>query len=1531
MELQMGATDSLWQHCVNTVQTLRIAMRDKNFYDPAVRSIRLQLRVAYEAFLLQDYNSAQDKQIEQSLWKLVVYAVIEEFRRRIKATIAGGEKQRELYTKVRDACLRFLNEASLFYALLVLKLQAAYGSVGFELDYADKSALDTALGSVLLPPRVATLDCRISVYRCLICLGDLARYETMIEGGQDKKDWSKAEKYYRQAVNVFPEGGNSFNQLAVLATYSEAHLPAVYYYYRSLAVAQPFQVARENLLLLFEQNRVQYEQLGGSSGQGGGGRAPGRGRGRHRGPAAQQQQKPRVPIAALLPKLCTRFVRMHGVLFTKINMDTFGDVLAGAFADLDDLLGRAPVARGGNGDARKSDELLMQLTAMCMFVAWNISYVPPDHRPGYSEVLQRAELKRHVLALAYGYAAALTYAVACVGDMRNSGATPLASPLLGPMNVLLQWLATQPDYVRPEDMDEAEAKERTALWRALAKLLLLLPPPLLDASPAALPEDWQLRAFAPLNAAHSRLDFQQAPSDQETARLRLHRILVAIHGIAQHHPASLAAAADAAQPAHAQEEHAAAAELHRAVQRVVSEAQTGVEEAAVAAHDPASTSAHDNMQDGANGGGKPDAGLGFVSEDEEEEVILYQPGGAAKEHPAPVPAHAAIHASTTSMDISPQRGLNAGVSHEISELPASATVAGNDAGKEISADPFSIYAGAHGPHTTPHQQSASPSRHPGVSTANMPGPMAEADLANGQGTAAAGTTGPPDTEGFVDGGGRGPSVADSQQLGATTASERRPAPPPMILPGDDGWVSGYTWVSGSTLQAQEFGHPAAGTSSAGMPHGSSATGAVFSGPALGISGGFAQLYWQEQQQQEQQQQEQQQQEQQQREQEQEQQRFPQPQPYAGAAAVAPPASNLPQPSSSFASGSFSRRGSPAAPTPPASSMPTSVSPSSQPLATSATHHESTLQEQQEPAAPGAAQQGTPSSAQQLLSGLLGGPDRQSAQLPPGQQNYGQGAGGFGAAPPAPPLPSGLPLESRLFTNPDAGGAGALFSRDLFATQREGLSRPNSMMSIADGHVAAGAQLDSRPVSRNSVGHLSVRSQADTDAGRATPQPGMFGAAQQHGHIPQQDLAMAGPATFSAHMAGSTYGTAEQQHQQQQQQQQAVQSSWLKSSGFYMGGDRRPQPPPQPSGLGFYTRDSQTLEAQLVAQAYQNQQGGTPTAAMNTAGFNTNMMNTNNAGGLNARDSVQAYLDARPVTAAEQLSEPAAHLPGGAGWLAAGLGAGGTGAGGYGYQPGMQHFGYGAQPQSPWSPPAPTGGLFGTPNGAVAGASAFGLGQGAGSVQSFPQQRAADQTGGGLMLRSTSAQPSCLSGMLPGLDQQQQFNNHQDHQQQVQQGLPLMQQQFQINQDPQQQQPQQQQSLASMTNAELQQRLAMMSGGGGLGQGWASGGPSVSAGMFGVGVTASIGPQVGSSLDLQALPGGALKQGGDQLAGLEGQAAAYQGSAAPNGNAGWSWLDAFEARQKALAAQAAGPGASPFPFPGAGTAGSSFNISNIYGV
>ena len=70
------------------------------------------------------------------------------------------------------------------------------------------------------------------------------------------------------------------------------------------------------------------------------------------------------------------------MLFCKINLDSFNNILEGAFADLDDLLARPPVARGGNGEARRSDAIVMQLTAMCLFAAWNADYSPPGRPAG---------------------------------------------------------------------------------------------------------------------------------------------------------------------------------------------------------------------------------------------------------------------------------------------------------------------------------------------------------------------------------------------------------------------------------------------------------------------------------------------------------------------------------------------------------------------------------------------------------------------------------------------------------------------------------------------------------------------------------------------------------------------------------------------------------------------------------------------------------------------------------------------------------------------------------------------------------------------------------------------------------------------------------------------------------------------------------------------------------------------------------------------------------------------------------------------
>ena len=77
------------------------------------------------------------------------------------------------------------------------------------------------------------------IHRCLLYLGDLARYMELYSDSETK-DFSNAEKYYERAAIQEPSSGNAQNQMAVLATYSDSECTAVYRYCRSILVKQPF-------------------------------------------------------------------------------------------------------------------------------------------------------------------------------------------------------------------------------------------------------------------------------------------------------------------------------------------------------------------------------------------------------------------------------------------------------------------------------------------------------------------------------------------------------------------------------------------------------------------------------------------------------------------------------------------------------------------------------------------------------------------------------------------------------------------------------------------------------------------------------------------------------------------------------------------------------------------------------------------------------------------------------------------------------------------------------------------------------------------------------------------------------------------------------------------------------------------------------------------------------------------------------------------------------------------------------------------
>ncbi|DBA73433.1 TPA: hypothetical protein ACH3X1_011469 [Trebouxia sp. C0004] len=552
---QQTANDALMQqyrNCISLEQKLREESKHKNFYEPDVRAVRMDLRLAYESLLFLDYTGAQAREVEPALWKSVFYRPIEEFRRRIKAAAVAGEKGRAPLQKVKLTFGRFLQDAALFYRQLACKLQAAYGAVGFSLEEAQ---LQTAPA---VPDHQYILqDCKPSVYRCLICLGDIFRYETSVLQSQSKKDWSAAAKHYRLAMNVYPSGGNSYNQLAVLATYNEDDLAAVYYYFRSLAAAKPFAIARENLVLLLEQIRVKYTKL------------PQRVQ-----PKTQTQKLPmksKRPVNVLMQDLSIRLAHVHGILFSKVNLNDCDEVLPAAMADLHDLLGRQGALQAflhKGPTQQRSEHVLLQLAVLSMFSMHDIAAASAEQQLRYAEVMKQDVLKQAVHRVVQSVIAALAAAVAQASP--TQGSEPTGKLVLPTLAILLEWWALHPDYSTPVNIPQPvgttdpEVAARLDCINHLTSLLLTLQAQATShksdgsdgghvpgvSSPSgqqfALTEDWQLRGFLPLQQSHHQLVFEKQDVQEETPKWA-QRALQALHGIASH-PVNLDFATPAAAP-----------------------------------------------------------------------------------------------------------------------------------------------------------------------------------------------------------------------------------------------------------------------------------------------------------------------------------------------------------------------------------------------------------------------------------------------------------------------------------------------------------------------------------------------------------------------------------------------------------------------------------------------------------------------------------------------------------------------------------------------------------------------------------------------------------------------------------------------------------------------------------------------------------------------------------------------------------------------------------------------------------------------
>ncbi|KAM0942723.1 putative telomerase activating protein Est1 [Dioscorea sansibarensis] len=533
----------LFQKNAELENGLRMAAQSKIPSDP---NTWRQMRDNYEAIILEDHEFSEKHEVEYLLWQLH-YRRIEEFRSHINSAnsaASGGAQPQggkvlnrsERIMKIRSVFKSFLSEATGFYNDLTLKIKSKYGlHLGFFFEGADNHAMLTKDEKRSSEIKKGLLSC----HRCMIYLGDLARYKGLY-GDVDSasRDYAASSSYYVQAASLWPASGNPHHQLAILASYSGNDLVAVYRYFRSLAVDSPFSTARDNLIIAFEKNRLSYSLLSGSAKVPSAKTMPTRpaGRGRGRGDArllSKVTKAENVPVKEqelsteqIFRSFSTRFVRLNGIVFTRTSLETFGEVFSLLTSDLNGLLGSGPEEQLNFGvDAAENGLTVVRLIAILIFTVHNANR--ESEGQSYAEILQRTVLLQNAFTSAFEFTGHILKR--CV-QLRDAA----SSYLLPAIMVFIEWLACHPDIAAGLDVEEKQASARSFFWN---QYVLLLNKLVLSGfafvesdedetcfsdmsqyddeetgNRLALWEDFELRGFSPLVPAQLVLDFSRKQS-----------------------------------------------------------------------------------------------------------------------------------------------------------------------------------------------------------------------------------------------------------------------------------------------------------------------------------------------------------------------------------------------------------------------------------------------------------------------------------------------------------------------------------------------------------------------------------------------------------------------------------------------------------------------------------------------------------------------------------------------------------------------------------------------------------------------------------------------------------------------------------------------------------------------------------------------------------------------------------------------------------------------------------------------------------
>lgn len=244
----------LYRAVVESVHKLDVIIGSKASYKEVFKPENVSLRNKLRELCVKlmflhpiDYG----RKAEELLWRKVYYEVIQ--------VIKTNKKHIHSRSTLECAYRTHLIAGVGFYQHLLLYIQSHYQ---LELqDCIDWTHVTDPLIGRKKPVSATPKEmewAQMACHRCLVYLGDLARYQNELAGVEAEH---LAERFYHQAWSVMPHVGMPFNQLGTLAGSKFYNVEATYYYLRCIQSEAPFEGAYGNLKRLFDKAAKMYQQV----------------------------------------------------------------------------------------------------------------------------------------------------------------------------------------------------------------------------------------------------------------------------------------------------------------------------------------------------------------------------------------------------------------------------------------------------------------------------------------------------------------------------------------------------------------------------------------------------------------------------------------------------------------------------------------------------------------------------------------------------------------------------------------------------------------------------------------------------------------------------------------------------------------------------------------------------------------------------------------------------------------------------------------------------------------------------------------------------------------------------------------------------------------------------------------------------------------------------------------------------------------------------------------------------------------------